>query len=161
AALGLQPIAGTLVQCNGRRRRRCWRGPRVDTPRRPAANAAIRAVVRDGKLSLRRHVGLDPRSSPRDIRRQPDSPGAVSDRWRRQRTAPVELTTDEMEPHNRARVRKMWAGEVEAAATYRHLADRERAPNRRQILIRLADQEDRHAARWSDRIAAATGHAPD
>jgi VIT1/CCC1 family predicted Fe2+/Mn2+ transporter len=62
---------------------------------------------------------------------------------------------------NLATVRKMWEREVEAAATYKHLAERERDPHRRDILTRLADQEDRHAARWSERIAAATGRAPD
>jgi VIT1/CCC1 family predicted Fe2+/Mn2+ transporter/rubrerythrin len=55
----------------------------------------------------------------------------------------------------------MWQREVEAAATYRHLAERERDPKRRDILNRLADQEDHHAKRWSERIAAATGAAPD
>ena len=62
---------------------------------------------------------------------------------------------------NLSTVEKMWRREVEAATTYRHLANRERDPNRRDILLRLADQEDNHAARWSERIAAATGHAPD
>jgi VIT1/CCC1 family predicted Fe2+/Mn2+ transporter len=66
-----------------------------------------------------------------------------------------------MDPKNLATVQKMWQREVEAAATYRHLADRERDPKRRDILNRLADQEDRHAARWSERIAATTGTAPD
>src|SRR4029078_1553891 len=42
-----------------------------------------------------------------------------------------------------------------------HLAQRERDPKRRDILLRLAEQEDNHAARWSERIGAATGHAPD
>jgi len=62
---------------------------------------------------------------------------------------------------NLATVEKMWRREVEAAATYKHLAQRERDPKRRDILLRLAEQEDKHAARWSERIAAATGHAPD
>ena len=62
---------------------------------------------------------------------------------------------------NLATVEKMWRREVEASATYKHLAQRERDPKRRDILLRLADQEDNHAARWSERIAAATGHAPD
>jgi VIT1/CCC1 family predicted Fe2+/Mn2+ transporter len=60
-----------------------------------------------------------------------------------------------------ATVQLMWRREVEAAATYRHLASRERDPRRRDILIRLADQEEKHAARWSERIAAATGQVPD
>ena len=60
-----------------------------------------------------------------------------------------------------ATVQMMWRREVEAAATYRHLANRERDPRRKDILMRLADQEEKHAARWSERIAAATGRVPD
>ncbi len=66
-----------------------------------------------------------------------------------------------MDPKNLATVQKMWRREVEAAATYRHLAERERDPKRRDILIRLADQETRHATRWSERITVATGRVPD
>src|SRR5471032_2671700 len=62
---------------------------------------------------------------------------------------------------NLVTVEKMWRREVEAAATYRHLADRERDLHRRDILNRLAEQEEKHAARWSERIAATTGHVPD
>jgi len=62
---------------------------------------------------------------------------------------------------NLATVEKMWRREVEAASTYKHLANREHDPKRRDILLRLADQEEKHAARWSERIAATTGHAPD
>src|SRR5436190_16920298 len=62
---------------------------------------------------------------------------------------------------NLATVQKMWRREVEAAATYRHLANRERDPKRKDILLRLAQQEETHAERWSGRIAAATGRAPD
>ena len=66
-----------------------------------------------------------------------------------------------MESRNLSTVQKMWRREVEAAATYRHLAERERDRNRKDILMRLAGQEDKHAARWSERIALATGRAPD
>jgi VIT1/CCC1 family predicted Fe2+/Mn2+ transporter/rubrerythrin len=66
-----------------------------------------------------------------------------------------------MDAKNLATVEKMWQREVEAAATYRHLANRERDAKRRDILLRLADQEARHATRWSERIAAATGRVPD
>jgi VIT1/CCC1 family predicted Fe2+/Mn2+ transporter len=66
-----------------------------------------------------------------------------------------------MDAKNLATVQKMWRREVEAAATYRHLADRERDPKRRDILNRLVEQEEKHAARWSERIQAATGTAPD
>lgn len=62
---------------------------------------------------------------------------------------------------NLATVEKMWRREVEAAATYKHLANRELDPKRRDILMRLAQQEDTHAARWSERIAASTGRVPD
>jgi VIT1/CCC1 family predicted Fe2+/Mn2+ transporter/rubrerythrin len=55
----------------------------------------------------------------------------------------------------------MWRREVEAATTYTHLANRETDPKRKEILLRLAEQEDKHAARWAERIAAATGHEPD
>jgi vacuolar iron transporter family protein len=66
-----------------------------------------------------------------------------------------------IDPRNLSTVRKMWRREVEAAATYRHLANRERDQKRKEILLRLADQEDKHATRWSERIALATGRAPD
>src|SRR5260221_4288510 len=62
---------------------------------------------------------------------------------------------------NLATVEKMWRREVEAAATYKHLANRESDPKRRDILMRLAEQEDKHAARWSARIHASTGRVPD
>src|SRR5712692_7833790 len=62
---------------------------------------------------------------------------------------------------NLATVKKMWRREVEAAATYRHLAERERDPKRKDILLRLAEQEEKHAARWSERIAGTTGRVPD
>jgi predicted membrane protein (TIGR00267 family) len=55
----------------------------------------------------------------------------------------------------------MWRREVEAATTYRHLANREHDQKRKDILIRLAEQEDRHAERWADRIQLATGARPD
>ena len=62
---------------------------------------------------------------------------------------------------NLATVEKMWRREVEAAATYKHLANRETDQKRRDILMRLAEQEDKHAARWSERIALSTGRVPD
>src|SRR6266496_275164 len=62
---------------------------------------------------------------------------------------------------NLATVQKMWRRGVEAAATYRHLAQRESDQKRKDILMRLADQEEKHATRWSERIAATTGRVPD
>ena len=66
-----------------------------------------------------------------------------------------------MDKTNLVTIRKMWQREVEAATTYRHLAEREPDAKRKGILVRLADQEDAHAARWAERIALATGQAPD
>jgi VIT1/CCC1 family predicted Fe2+/Mn2+ transporter/rubrerythrin len=62
---------------------------------------------------------------------------------------------------NLATVEKMWRREIEAATTYRHLATREPDSRRKEILGRLADQEESHAARWAERITAATGRRPD
>jgi VIT1/CCC1 family predicted Fe2+/Mn2+ transporter/rubrerythrin len=58
-------------------------------------------------------------------------------------------------------VREMWRREMEAAGTYRILAEREKDRSRRDILLRLAECEDRHAASWSERILKMTGAAPD
>jgi vacuolar iron transporter family protein len=66
-----------------------------------------------------------------------------------------------MDKTNLATVETMWRREVEAAHTYKLLAEREHDARRRDILLRLAAQEDKHAARWSERIHAATGRLPD
>ena len=66
-----------------------------------------------------------------------------------------------MDQANLATIERMWRREVEAATTYKLLAARETDPKRRNILLRLAEQEDKHAARWSERIRVATGRAPD
>jgi VIT1/CCC1 family predicted Fe2+/Mn2+ transporter/rubrerythrin len=66
-----------------------------------------------------------------------------------------------MDKTNLTTIEKMWRREVEAATTYKHLANREPDPKRKEILLRLAEQEDNHANRWAERIAGATGHQPD
>ena len=58
-----------------------------------------------------------------------------------------------MDPVNLETVRKMWRREVEAATTYRHLADRETDAQRKNILLRLAEQEDNHATRWAEGVS--------
>ncbi len=60
-----------------------------------------------------------------------------------------------------ATLEKMWRREVEAAHTYKLLAERERDPKRRDLLLRMAGQEDRHAARWAERLTQTTGQPPD
>src|SRR5437667_8658799 len=62
---------------------------------------------------------------------------------------------------NLATVEKMWRREVEAAHTYKLLAEREHDPKRRAILLRLGEPEGQRAARWAERIELATGRRPD
>ena len=66
-----------------------------------------------------------------------------------------------MNKANLETVQMMWRREVEAAATYTHLAEREPDPQRKAILMRLAEQEDKHAVRWAERIKLTTGAEPD
>jgi len=66
-----------------------------------------------------------------------------------------------MDKSNLATIEKMWRREIEAATTYAHLANRESDPKRKDILMRLAAQEESHAARWAERIKTATGRTPD
>lgn len=51
-----------------------------------------------------------------------------------------------------AALKKNWEAECRSAATYRHLAEREQDERRRRILLRLAEAEERHAARWDQRL---------
>jgi vacuolar iron transporter family protein len=61
-------------------------------------------------------------------------------------------------------LQRNWRVEMEGAATYRYLAEREADPRRRSILLRLADGEARHAERWANRLrelgAEVPGEAP-
>ena len=53
------------------------------------------------------------------------------------------------------------AGELGISASYLNHLERNQRPVTAGILLRLAEQEDKHAARWSERIHAATGQVPD
>ena len=53
-----------------------------------------------------------------------------------------------------------WQEEMEGAATYRTLAEREPDAERKQILAELAQSEDDHARRWAKRIEELGGAAP-
>src|SRR5580765_3025912 len=151
----LQPATGTAGECDGRGSRRAGCDSGTGFPRCLAAARTVLPVTGDRQLLVRRDVGSDSGSASRHLRRQSDSPGPAGVRRHRDGYGPV------MDAKNLATVQKMWQREVEAAATYRHLADRERDPKRRDILNRLVEQEEKHAARWSERIQAATGTAPD
>ena len=49
-------------------------------------------------------------------------------------------------------LQRNWQAEMEGAATYRTLAERERDPHRRSVLLKLAEAEVRHAQRWERRL---------
>lgn len=51
-----------------------------------------------------------------------------------------------------AALRQNWRAEMEGAATYRELARIERDERRRGILIKIAEAEEHHAARWAERL---------
>ena len=49
-------------------------------------------------------------------------------------------------------LKQAWRDEMSSARNYRALAEREANPDRRAILLRLAEAEDRHAANWVARL---------
>ncbi len=49
-------------------------------------------------------------------------------------------------------VRRNWRAEVETAQVYRDLAEREQDEKRKGILLRMAEAEERHAARWEQKL---------
>src|SRR5262249_52923522 len=115
-----------------------------------------------GEPDLHRDVGPHPRSAPGPGRRERGAAGgAHRGRHRHDRRLRADVRMTPSDKLNLATVERMWRREVEAAHTYKLLAEREHDSKRRGILMRLAEQEDRHAARWSERIALATGRTPD
>src|SRR5437762_14108128 len=50
-------------------------------------------------------------------------------------------------------VKRNWRAEVETAQVYRELAARETDEKRKGILNRMAEAEERHAARWAKKLA--------
>ncbi len=49
-------------------------------------------------------------------------------------------------------LRKAWVDEIRSARNYHALAEREQNPQRKAILERMAQAEERHAQTWSDRL---------
>src|SRR5205085_8708559 len=49
-------------------------------------------------------------------------------------------------------IRRNWQAEVETARVYRDLAGREKDEKRQGILLRMAEAEERHAARWEQKL---------
>jgi VIT1/CCC1 family predicted Fe2+/Mn2+ transporter/bacterioferritin (cytochrome b1) len=58
-------------------------------------------------------------------------------------------------------LRQSWQHEMEAAATYRLLAQHEKDPRRREVLQKLIAAEEQHAARWAARIRELGGEVPN
>src|SRR5437016_173943 len=57
-------------------------------------------------------------------------------------------------------VRKNWRAEIDSARAYRELAAAEANAKRRDILLRMAEAEERHANRWQQKLAE-LGVAPE
>jgi len=49
-------------------------------------------------------------------------------------------------------LKQAWRDEMNSARNYRALAEREANPARRDVLLRLAEAEDKHAANWAARL---------
>ena len=60
-----------------------------------------------------------------------------------------------------ATVLRNWQAEVTSAATYRQLAETEKDERRRAVLVKMAEAEERHAARWAERVVALGGKLPN
>ena len=52
-----------------------------------------------------------------------------------------------------AALNQNWQREVEGMRTYRDLAGREKDQGRRNVLLKLAQAEERHAQRWERKLA--------
>ena len=50
-------------------------------------------------------------------------------------------------------LRRNWLAEKESARVYRELAQAEKSDKRRDILLRMAEAEERHAARWGKKLS--------
>src|SRR5438067_10119366 len=59
-----------------------------------------------------------------------------------------------------AALQRNWQAEIEGAATYRALAQREKDAHRRSVLLKLAEAEVRHAQRWERRLHELGAPAP-
>jgi VIT1/CCC1 family predicted Fe2+/Mn2+ transporter/rubrerythrin len=63
------------------------------------------------------------------------------------------------DPESIDALKQNWRAEVETARVYRDLAARETDQKRRDILLRMAEAEERHAQRWAQKLTD-LGHAP-
>jgi vacuolar iron transporter family protein len=63
------------------------------------------------------------------------------------------------DPESIDALKENWKAELQTARVYRELAARESDQKRRDILVRMAEAEERHAARWAQKLTE-LGEAP-
>src|SRR5437762_8465334 len=56
------------------------------------------------------------------------------------------------DPESIEALKENWKAEVQTARVYRELAEREKDQKRKDILLRMAEAEERHAARWARKL---------
>jgi VIT1/CCC1 family predicted Fe2+/Mn2+ transporter/rubrerythrin len=56
------------------------------------------------------------------------------------------------DPESIKALRENWRAEVQTARVYRELAQSEKDQKRKDILLRMAEAEERHAARWAEKL---------
>ena len=56
------------------------------------------------------------------------------------------------DPESINALRENWKAELQTARVYRELAEREKDQKRKDILVRMAEAEERHAARWAQKL---------
>jgi len=54
------------------------------------------------------------------------------------------------DPESIKALKENWKAELQTARVYRELAEREKDQKRKDILLRMAEAEERHAARWAE-----------
>lgn len=86
-----------------------------------------------------------------EIEQEPSSQSSPSDKANPTETAPA--ASDGARTQLIAALQQNWRREVQGARTYRDLAAREADATKRAILQRLAQAEERHAAKWERKLA--------
>src|ERR1700704_6224478 len=56
------------------------------------------------------------------------------------------------DPESIEALKENWRAELQTARVYRELAEDEKDPKRKAILVRMAEAEERHAARWAQKL---------
>src|ERR1700692_2176575 len=56
------------------------------------------------------------------------------------------------DPESIEALKENWRAELQTARVYRELAEREKDQKRKDILLRMAEAEERHAGRWAQKL---------